>query len=181
MKLEKFIAGPSLSENRAQDIVSLIIRNLETNGFYPEFFGEAAQAHKEKLERIAKRLPTIGRYVLETFRELAHEQGVNPGKLTLYVVGGRVRGTPIKDNTDFDLVIAAEHELTPFAKTPTITLAQRHAMGRALYTRVEQLFSEMGMHEDYERGILEFKGFGERTSKTVENEHDVLKLVEDPG
>lgn len=136
-------------------------------------------ARREKLERIAKKLPEIADLLLEKFRDLVRMEGLDAGVLTLFVVGGRVRGTPIKDNTDFDVVISAENRLRPpFMKEPTITLEQRRAIGYAVYAEIENIFTLLGLNEDYEKGILEIKGFGERTAAEVQGEEDILKIAE---
>lgn len=158
--------------------VSILIEKLEKSDIQEDFRGEAGAERKEKLKRIARRLPEIAELLLGKFRNLAKNEGLNADTLTLFVVGGRVRGTPIKDNTDFDLVISAENKLTPFGKEPTITFAQRHALGRALYAEIENIFTSLGLSQDYEKGILEIKGFGERAASEVQGEEDVLKIAE---
>lgn len=166
------------TDTEGSNAVALLLEKLEQCGFQEDFQGEAGALRKEKLERIAKQLPEIADSVLRKFRDLTKAEGLNAGLITFFVVGGRVRGTPIKDNTDFDVVITAENRLSPFVKEPTITLAQRHAIGRALYAEIENIFATRGLDADYEKGILEIKGFGERTAKEVQGEEDTLKITE---
>lgn len=40
------------------------------------------------------------------------------------------------------------------------------------------IFEALGLSADYEQGIIELKGFGERTAKEIEQESDVLKISE---
>lgn len=165
-------------ENAIHPSVVFLIDQLHKSGFQEDFQGEVAIAHREKLERIAKKLPDIANRVLTTFRTLAKAEGLDPGIVTLYSVGGRVRGTPIKEGTDFDVVIAAERRLNPFAKDSTMTIAQRHAIARSLYTKLPEIFASLGLEDDYEKGIIEIKGLGERTAAEVEREDAVLKICE---
>lgn len=160
------------------DPVQLILDNLEHSGFEDGFNVGSAQKRKEMLERIAKQLPKIGDLLLKRFRELARAENLEITDIAFYVVGGRVRGTPIKDNTDFDVLISSEKKLTPFAEKATITFEQRHRIARALYEEAERIFTELGLGADYEKGILEFKGYGERNKEEIEREEDVLKIVE---
>lgn len=174
-KMLNIESQPMMSEERA---VATLLSNLEHSGFYPEFTGNEAQARKEKLERVARQMPTIAKKVLDVFAGLAHAEGLEPGKLAFYVVGGRVNATPIKESTDFDVVIAAEHPLNPFAKQETITLRQRHQIASGLYAHIESIFADLQLQSDYERGIIEIKGFGEKTPEEVEEQAGILKITE---
>lgn len=168
----------SVPENVIHPSVDFLIDQLHKSGFQEDFHGEVAIARREKLERIAKKLPDIANRLLTTFRTLAKAEGLDPGVLTFYCVGGRVLGTPIKEGTDFDVVIAAEQRLNPFAKDSTMTVAQRHAIARALYTEIPEIFASLGLGDEYEKGIIECKGFGERTAAEVEKSGAVLKICE---
>jgi len=164
--------------NDEKGSVQLLLHNLETGGYQDGFSENDAQKRKDLLERIAKQLPTIGNLLLHKFRELIRAEQLDIGDIAFYSVGGRVRGTPIGENTDFDVLISSEKKLTPFAKEPTITFEQRHRIARTLYEEVERIFNELGLGADYEKGILEFKGFGENNAEEVEKVECVLKIVE---
>lgn len=158
--------------------VATILRNLERSGLDPESTQEAASKRKEQLERVAHQLPAIGNRLLTLFSKLAKKEELDPGKLGFYVVGGRVRATPIKETTDFDIVISAERPLDPFAKQETITLKQRQEIAFALYAAVPDVFNDLGIGDDYEKGLIEIKVFGDKTPTKVEGEDDVLKITE---
>lgn len=161
-----------------KDPIQLLLHNLEIGGYQEGFNENEAQQRKESLKRIAKQLPTIGEHLLKRFRELIRTESLEIGDIAFYSVGGRVRGTPITETTDFDVLISSEKKLTPFAKEPTITLEQRHRIARALYEEIPHIFDELGLSADYEKGIVEFKGFGENTMEEIEKGECVLKIVE---
>lgn len=174
---------PSIREadqaEHVSEAVETLRHNLRRSGFDEAFQGEAAEHRKEKLDRIAEQLPAIGARLLQRFRALTEEEQLNPGTLTFYVVGGRVRATPIRENTDYDVVIAAEKKLTPFSlKHATITHEQRQKIARALIADIEPIFLALGLQEDYEQGIIEPKGFGEKTPEEIERGDGVLKIIE---
>lgn len=163
---------PSTAEKAA----TTIIENLEKCGFDSEFQGAEAKKRKQQLIEIAQNLPTIALRILHKFRQLTTNESLDAGKISFFVVGGRVAATPIKDNSDFDVVITAEKRLHP-SYDKHISWAQRHSIAKALYQEVESLFKELGIGHLYEKGIFEFKGFGERTSETLEKEQDTLKIA----
>lgn len=168
-------AGRDTSPTTEQAI-STIIKNLERCGFDAEFQGVEAEKRKQQLIKIARRMPNIASTILQKFRQLTANEGLDTGRLTFFVVGGRVRGTPIKDSTDFDVVITADKRLHP--KYNEITWDQRHAIARALYEEIENIFRELGITELYEQGIIEIKGYGERTSEELKKENNTLEIVD---
>lgn len=169
----------SSAREEANNLGASLAARLDGSDLQEDFRDAAGVEYKERLKRIAKHLPEIGTLLLRRLRDLVQCEGLDPGILTLFLVGGRVRKTPITDNTDFDIVISADNRLTPFGKHPTIAFDQRHAFGRALYEEMERIFTGLGLHKDYEKGILEIKGLGERTALEVQKEEAVLKIAED--
>ncbi len=131
----------SSTREEANDLGASLAARLDESDLREDFRDVAGVEYKERLKRIAKHLPEIGALLLRRFRDLAQCEGLNPGVLTLFLVGGRVRQTPISDNTDFDIVISADNKLTPFGKHATITFDQRHVFGRALYEEIERIFN----------------------------------------
>lgn len=160
----------------AEKAVAVLLKNLEEGGFDPEFQGTEAEKRRQQLIEIARHIPGIAINILHKFRQLTTSENLDAGKLAFFVVGGRVDATPIKDNTDFDVVITAEKRLHP--KYNNISWEQRHSIGRALYLEIERLFKELGIEQLYERGIFEIKGLGERTSEELENEERTLKIID---
>ena len=158
-----------------EQAITTIVENLGKCGFDPEFQGEDAEKRKQQLVEIAHHLPDIAAQILRKFRELAAKENLEAGKLTFFVVGGRIRATPIRDNTDFDVVITADKRLHP--RYNEISWDQRHAIARALYPEIERIFKELGIEKLYEQGIVELKGFGERTSEELKKENSTLEIV----
>lgn len=177
--MTRFESGPTRKE--ANDLGASLATLLDESDLQEGFRNAAGVEYKERLKRIAKHLPEIGTLLLRRFRDLAQGEGLDPGVLTLFLVGGRVRQTPICDNTDFDIVISADSKLTPFGKHATIAFDQRRILGQALYQEIERIFIRLELHKDYEKGILEIKGLGERTASEVQKEEAVLKIAEDKG
>lgn len=168
-------------ETDAVRVREILAQNLVRSGFQPDFGGEESEKRKEKLARIAEHFPALAEKILQRFQSLAEEAGLHPGKLTLFVVGGRIRAIPLSDNTDYDIVITAENPLNPFGRKDapvTVTFPQRHALARAVYESMEGIFNELGLGADYERGIIEIKGLGERTAEQVSHEESTLKVME---
>lgn len=169
----------SSAREEANNLGASLAVLLDESDLQEDFRNAAGAEYKGRLKRIAKHLPEIGTLLLRRLRDLVQCEGLDPGILTLFLVGGRVRQTPISDNTDFDIVISADSKLTPFGKHATIAFDQRRILGQALYEEIERIFIRLGLHKDYEKGILEIKGLGERTALEVQKEEAVLKIAED--
>lgn len=157
------------NEQRAQRAITILKSKLEQCGLDPDYPRDEMLARKEMLSKTAEHLSQIADRLLKKFRELTLEQGLDAGTITFFVVGGRVRATPIKDNTDFDIVLTAENRLNPRGDKTTITYKQRHAIWDSLNKEIEPIFHELGLK--YEKGVIELKAMGEDTAVTHEAKH----------
>ncbi|MDO8676475.1 MAG: hypothetical protein Q7K16_02385 [Candidatus Azambacteria bacterium] len=165
MKVDRADEKPSAIEIATNTIVA----NLETGGFYPEFQGPEAEKRKQRLIEIAEQLPTLAPAVLTKFRELLEQEKIDGGKLSFFIVGGRVNATPIKDNTDFDIVLASEKRALAGGKI----WRKRTGIWETLYQEIERLLGQL-----YEEGLIEIKGLGQRSAEDVEGEEGTLKIAE---
>lgn len=64
---------------------------------------------KRKFEQIYTQLPEIATHILMEYSELLHKWDLDPGRVDLYMVGGRVKGKPLKEDSDIDLIIGVEN------------------------------------------------------------------------
>lgn len=170
--------NPKEKRDEEKTIGEVMVQKLNKAELDPSYDSVEMAVRKEKLMKIAEKVPEIAEHILKSFQEMLQEKGIDGGKLPLYLVGGRVREAPIKDNTDFDFVISAENSLAPWTKEPIISLKQRHEIGHKIYTEIEKVFENLGLTDVYEKGIFEIKGLGEKTSSKVEQGEDVMKICE---
>lgn len=64
---------------------------------------------KRKFEQIYTQLPEIATHILTEYNQLLHKWDLDPGRVNLYMVGGRVKGKPLKEDSDIDLIIGVEN------------------------------------------------------------------------
>jgi len=60
---------------------------------------------REKFKKIYEKLPDVGQKIAESYHDMLHKVGLNPGEIRVYIVGGRVKGKPLKADSDIDIII----------------------------------------------------------------------------
>jgi len=61
------------------------------------------------LDRSFELLPIITQALLKFYRLACQSYNKNPGKISLYMAGGRVKGSPLKRRSDIDLVFIVSY------------------------------------------------------------------------
>ncbi|MEM3841360.1 MAG: nucleotidyltransferase domain-containing protein [Candidatus Micrarchaeaceae archaeon] len=73
-----------------------------------------ADGREEKLElnsefiKIYKKLPQFAEKLISSYKKVSSNLGMPDEVVRVYMVGGRVKGTPISDDSDIDIFIATE-------------------------------------------------------------------------
>lgn len=71
---------------------------------------EASAETKKKFEQLYQKLPEFAERITKDYFDIMQKNYRNPGEIRLYMVGGRIKGQPLKDSSDIDLVFAVENE-----------------------------------------------------------------------
>ena len=87
-----------------QQIQRIAEENIKTATEQPNFSPEKL----EQFRIIFNKLGDFGRALVEKYHSQATDAGLNPGKIRLYLVGGRINGTPLREESDLDFVIEIE-------------------------------------------------------------------------
>lgn len=124
------------------------------------------QPHRERLEKAVPSLPEIGKRYAALTRTFCERLHLNPGKMRVYLVGGRVRGKPFTETTDFDLVITVEHVGQGLQVHESDSFAQAEAK-RKLYPewkeKTFEIDGDYGLVDSDDHGkasFIECKSFG---------------------
>ena len=127
------------------------------------------QKHRERLEAALPHLPEIGRSYANLLRTFCNELQLNPGKIRVYLVGGRVYGKPLAETSDFDLVLTVENPNQGLQATPADS-SERASKKRARYKEWSKGSLDIGRRynlndkqEDFESSFLEPKSLGLQT------------------
>ncbi len=72
----------------------------------------------EDFEKVYPRLLEFSDHLIQRYQEIANRYRLNPGEIRLYMVGGRVRGTPLKEDSDIDLIFAVENPGSSLGRIP---------------------------------------------------------------
>lgn len=67
------------------------------------------QTVKEKFETIYRKLPEAAAQITRIYHDTLTHHKLNPGQIRLYMVGGRIQGKPLREDSDIDLMIAAQY------------------------------------------------------------------------
>ncbi len=71
---------------------------------------------RTRLDAIYERLPELAPKILDIYKAVCAKNGFKPGRVQLWMIGGRVQGKPLKADSDIDLVFAMERrDLGPAA------------------------------------------------------------------
>ncbi len=129
------------------------------------------QKHRERLEAALPHLPEIGRDYANLLRAFCDKLQLNPGKIKVYLVGGRVYGKSLVETSDFDLVLTVENPSQGLQATPADSSTVASAK-RAQYKDWSKGSLDIGrkykLNDDVdgrESSLLEPKGLGLQTDK----------------
>ncbi|HYD35610.1 MAG TPA: hypothetical protein VD999_06080 [Vitreimonas sp.] len=110
---------PSSLHSASETILHRNKDNPELNGLKAEF------------DKIFANIEQIGRELVDFYVLVHTSYGLNPGKVRLYMVGGRVIGKPLKETSDIDLVFQVEHPTQSAGTIAPIGLDTHSAMDAA--------------------------------------------------
>lgn len=71
---------------------------------------EELHSKRSEFEEIYEKLPIISQMLLAAYKEILTAYKLNPGEVRLYMVGGRVKGKPIKEDSDIDLIFCVANK-----------------------------------------------------------------------
>jgi hypothetical protein len=156
-----------------KDIPNFLLSKLDTDtnaNRFPET--------REKLVYAYKQLPAFSEKAVNAYYHLCAQYNLDPGEIRLYMVGGRVRGTPLKEDSDIDLVFAVENyqqsiEHLHFDRFSDPGDAQQFKIDRMLEinTRVFAISHELGIA----KGTMHILGYGDKFPQT-DIRKDILLL-----
>ena len=134
---------------------------------------------KEKFEFIYMHLLEAASRIVKNYRAICTRNGLDPGKIRLYMVGGRVKGKPLKEDSDIDLLFCVENyrqspENFQFARFPDAIDAydfKLHLMN-IIRKDMTKICEEMGLPDEFH--VLSY-------GSTMPNQtpEDTLLLCED--
>lgn len=64
---------------------------------------------RAEFETIYEKLPEIVQDLLAAYKEVLTMYKLDPGEVRLYLVGGRVKGKPLKEDSDLDLIFSVSN------------------------------------------------------------------------
>ncbi len=109
-----------------------------------------------RFDAIYEKLPSLALAMLAAFKEVCQKNGYKPGKIQLWMVGGRVQGKPLKADSDIDLIFAVEHpgegpEKEPFHRFADADNAADHKIitKRAIKQAVSDVCSTSGVPDEF--------------------------------
>jgi glutamine synthetase adenylyltransferase len=62
-----------------------------------------------EFEAIYEQLPAIANDLITSYKLVCSKCGLDPGETRLYMVGGRIKGKPLKASSDIDLIFTVEY------------------------------------------------------------------------
>lgn len=125
-----------------------------------------------KIKSVFERISQITNHMAESYKSICNENQLDPGTISIYVVGGRVRRKPLLHSSDVDIVITVENEsggLQPnysLKNGDSQELIQKKTTARRQFVAaLEKGFENLDLLEKDEKGeftgwILEPKGYG---------------------
>jgi hypothetical protein len=84
-----------------------IVQSLLTKSREAEI-PEELHIKRDEFEAIYKALPDIAQELVAAYKEILGAYKLNPGEVKLYMVGGRVKGAPLKETSDIDLIFSVQ-------------------------------------------------------------------------
>ena len=67
------------------------------------------EAHTREITEVMAKLPQIADNLVLAYKRILDANQLSPGKIELYLVGGRAKGKPINEKSDIDLVFVVEN------------------------------------------------------------------------
>ena len=143
-------------------------------------------AQRVRLREALASLPEIGREYANLLREFCDSLQLNPGRICVYLVGGRVQQKPLKETSDFDLVITIENSgqgLQATYSDPVDIASKKRGMYKEWKRRsfeIDRRFGLTDTHDGEEMSLVEPKSFGGQTENefiTKANSSDVREAV----
>lgn len=64
---------------------------------------------REKMKSTLLKISEISRHMVNTYRTICERNGMDPGRISVYIVGGRVREKPLQHSSDIDVVFTTEN------------------------------------------------------------------------
>lgn len=133
--------------------------------------------NRKRLEAAVRHLPEIGHLYAKLLRTFCNELQLDPGKIRVYLVGGRVYEKPLMESSDFDLVLTVENPNQGLQATSADSWEQA-SKKRARYKdwsnaslAIGRQFGLNDQQEDFESSLLEPKGMGLQTDAEFIADH----------
>lgn len=127
---------------------------------------EASEETRKKFEVLFEKLPDFAERLTRDYYQILAGNGRVPGEVRLYMVGGRVKGQPLKDTSDVDLYIAVENpkqgaEKPLFDRFPgdvVSAISETKSLRDEVLRRVAEESANLGIANEFQ--ILNFgRGF----------------------
>ena len=127
---------------------------------------------REQMQSAFVRIREISAEMVSVYRKVCARNGLNPGKISLYVVGGRTRLKPLQHSSDIDVVFTAQNQsesLEPnysFKQGDSQELIQKKtALRKEFIKELEPILDRYGLLEKDSDGevtgwFVEPKGYG---------------------
>ncbi|OGG62860.1 hypothetical protein A3C21_02320 [Candidatus Kaiserbacteria bacterium RIFCSPHIGHO2_02_FULL_59_21] len=136
---------------------------------------EAVTKRREQLCTILPYLPDIAKGYADQLRQQCAAFQLDSGKIRAYLVGGRVRSTPLKERSDFDLYLTVENPGKGFQITrdDSVEVMERK---RAAYDNWRESHAAsdrmlgFGGARNLDPGLVEVAGFGLRSDQEFRDE-----------
>jgi len=95
--------------------------------------GEGLAETKRKFEDLYKKLPEIADQLIKKYRFALRIFELDPGQIKLFMVGGRIKGKPLKADSDIDLIFVVENPSQSAEGSGSITSANYKTQLNILY------------------------------------------------
>lgn len=113
---EQDLKSPEKIPYEGEALSKFLIEKQNVN----KYEGELAPI-SEEFEKIYKKLPEAANRIIEEYKLLCDKWHLEPGRIKLYMVGGRIKGKPLSIDSDIDLLICVENP----KKSPSAMLYDR--------------------------------------------------------
>jgi hypothetical protein len=116
----------------AEEIISQNVKMLKSS-LQSEKSPGLAETRK-KFEKIYEKLPEATKKIADSYHSLLSQYHLNPGEIRVYMVGGRVKGKPLSEDSDIDLVFAVK-DVSKSAESSSVDWILKHSIQEGLVGR----------------------------------------------
>jgi predicted nucleotidyltransferase len=160
----------AISQDAKKDLLDTLQRTQTCEGEDLVQVEEARSEIKAALEQFPKLLESFA----STYRHELESAGIRFNDLKIYMVGGRVRGTPLKASSDIDLLFVFDRPIFPYGdKGTTLDTKDWIALRtKVLFELFTKICEESGLknHGGYPGRFQFFNWGGEKSEEQVLNE-----------